>query len=79
MLIIAGNSFSQSDKNKVQKPGTISGKVIDETTKIVLPYVNIVIYDMTKKIITGGITDEKGMFFIKDIPEGKSTIEVQWF
>lgn len=78
MLIIAGNSFSQSDKNKVQKPGTISGKVIDETTKIVLPYVNIVIYDMTKKIITGGITDEKGMFFIKDIPEGKSTIEVQF-
>lgn len=78
MLVIAGNSFSQSDKNKVQKPGAISGKVIDETSKIALPYVNIVIYDMAKKIVTGGITDEKGMFFITDIAEGKSTIEVQF-
>jgi outer membrane receptor protein involved in Fe transport len=33
---------------------------------------------MAKKIITGGITDEKGLFTIKDIPKGKSLVEVQF-
>ncbi|MGB0891479.1 MAG: TonB-dependent receptor domain-containing protein [Flavobacteriaceae bacterium] len=66
------------DKKMLPKPGTISGKVIDKTSKEPLPYVNIVVRDMAKKIITGGITDMNGVFKVKDIPEGKSILEVQF-
>ena len=78
MFTVSANSFAQLAKDKLSKPGIITGKVIDNTTKEALPYVNIVIRDMVKKIITGGITDEEGAFKIKSIPEGKSIIEVQF-
>jgi hypothetical protein len=70
LLITSVNSFAQMTKNKLPKPGLINGQVIDSNTKEALPYVNIVVRDMTKKIITGGITNEKGMFTVKDIPKG---------
>lgn len=78
LLIISANSFAQLAKNELPKPGIISGKVIDNKTKEALPYVNIVIRDLTKKIITGGITNEEGLFKIKDLPKGKSLVEVQF-
>lgn len=78
LLIISANSYAQLPKNKLPKPGVITGKVIDNNTKQVLPYVNIVVRDFAKKIITGGITDENGLFAIKDIPKGKSLVEVQF-
>ena len=78
MLIISANTFAQLPKNKLPKPGVITGKVIDKNTKEALPYVNIVVRDMAKKIITGGITDENGTFKIKDIPRGNSLVEVQF-
>ena len=78
LLITSVNSFAQLTKSKLPKPGSISGKVIDKTTNEALPYVNIVVRDLTKKIITGGITDENGLFTIKGIPKGKSLIEVQF-
>ena len=78
LLIFAVNSHAQLAKNNLPKPGIISGKVIDNTLNEPLPYVNIVIKDMAKKIITGGITDDNGVFEIKDIPEGKSFVEVQF-
>ncbi len=78
LLIISENSFAQMAKNKLPKPGVISGKVIDNSTKQALPYVNVVVRDLAKKIITGGITDEKGLFTIKDLPRGKSLVEVQF-
>ncbi|QNM87005.1 TonB-dependent receptor [Polaribacter pectinis] len=78
LLIVSANSFAQMAKSNLVKPGVISGKVIDNTSKQALPYVNIVVRDVTKKIVTGGITDENGLFNIKDIPNGKSLIEVQY-
>lgn len=69
---------AQMPKNLVAKPGTVSGKVIEKLTNQPLPYVNIVIYDTAKKVITGGITDETGMFSIKNIPEGVASVEVQF-
>lgn len=58
--------------------GLVKGKVIDKTTKEPLPYVNIVIKDASEKILTGGITNDKGNFEIKDIVVGKQTIEFQF-
>ncbi|MFY0629179.1 MAG: TonB-dependent receptor [Flavobacteriaceae bacterium] len=78
MLTLTMNSFAQLAKSKLPKPGVISGKVIDLATKEPLPYVNVVIRDMAKKVITGGITGDNGTFKIKDIPEGKSIVEIQF-
>ena len=78
MLITAANSSAQLAKSNLPKPGVITGKVIDNATKQVLPYVNIVVRDLDKKIITGGITDDNGLFSIKDLPKGKSIVELQF-
>ena len=78
VLTFSLSTYAQLDKNKIAKPGIVSGKVIDQQTKEALPYVNIVILDIAKKIITGGITDFEGNFRVKNIPEGTSLIEVQF-
>ncbi|ARV13738.1 outer membrane beta-barrel family protein [Polaribacter sp. SA4-12] len=78
MIFASVSSFAQMSKEKLPTPGVITGKVIDKITQEALPYVNIVIRDIAKKIITGGITDENGGFNIKDIPKGNSLIEVQY-
>lgn len=72
------SSYAQLDKSKIAKPGSISGKVIDQKSKEPLPYVNIVIKDNAKKIITGGITELDGKFRVKNIPEGVSFVEIQF-
>lgn len=78
ILCITASSFAQMAKKNLPKPGIITGKVVDKTNSEALPYVNIVIRDLAKKIITGGITNENGFFEIKDIPKGNSLIEVQY-
>ncbi|MFY9242845.1 MAG: TonB-dependent receptor [Polaribacter sp.] len=78
MLIACISSYAQLPKNALPKPGSITGKVIDKTTNQPLPYVNIVVRELTKKLITGGITDENGLFAIKELPNGKSLVEVQF-
>ncbi len=78
ILTLSISSYAQLDKSKIARPGIISGKVIDQTSKEALPYVNIVIKDIAKKIITGGITELDGKFRVKNIPEGVSILEVQF-
>lgn len=72
------SSYAQMDKSNLPKPGVISGKVVDKATQEPLPYVNIVIRDLAKKVVTGGITNDKGVFKVANIPEGKSIFEVQF-
>ena len=78
MLVITSNSFAQLAKSKLPKPGSITGKVMDKKTKEALPYVNIVVRDMANKIITGGKTDDNGLFTVSDLPKGNSLVEVQF-
>ncbi|CAM1367581.1 Outer membrane receptor proteins, mostly Fe transport [Tenacibaculum sediminilitoris] len=78
LAVFTTSLYAQMPKNSLPKPGVISGKVIDQTTKQALPYVNVIIKDTAKKIITGGITDDNGLFSIKNIPEGNSIIEIQF-
>lgn len=78
ILTLTMSSYAQLDKSNLIKPGIISGKVIDQASKESLPYVNIVVRDMAKKIITGGITGLDGKFKIKNIPEGNSIVEIQF-
>ena len=78
LTVFTVNLSAQMPKSNLSKPGIISGKIIDKTTKEPLPYVNIIIKDATNVILTGGITNDDGTFFIKNIPEGKSIIEIQF-
>ncbi|TDQ29860.1 TonB-dependent receptor domain-containing protein [Tenacibaculum caenipelagi] len=78
LTVLSTSIYAQMPKSSLPKPGVISGKVIDQTTQQPLPYVNIIIKDAAKKIITGGITDDNGLFSIKNIPEGNNTVEVQF-
>ena len=77
-MICSISSYAQADMGVEIKNGSLTGIIIDVKTKLPLPYVNVVIRDANNKIITGGITDDKGTFVIKKITEGKNTIEIQY-
>lgn len=65
--------FGQSNPNAV-----IKGRVFDNSTHEELPYVNVIIKDSVNTIITGGITNQKGVFEIKKLPYGKHNVEFQF-
>ncbi len=77
-MICSISSYAQADMGVEIKNGSLTGIIIDVKTKLPLPYVNVVIRDTNNKIITGGITDDKGTFVIKKITEGKNTVEIQY-
>jgi len=74
-LLFISITFAQNNGPKV---GVINGTIIDQTTKEVLPYVNIIIKDNSKNVLTGGITNDKGEFSVNKIPVGENTIEIQY-
>ncbi|MBI3189304.1 MAG: TonB-dependent receptor [Ignavibacteriales bacterium] len=53
-----------------QSTGTITGKVLDEKTGDVLPFVNV----QLKGTLLGASSDEKGVFTISGVPEGTYTL-----
>ena len=61
----------------LENPGSISGKVIDKKTSEPLPYVNIVV-KKDNKVITGGITSDKGTFLIKNLELKDYVVEIQF-
>jgi len=69
-------TFAFSDPG--DKNGTITGTVIDKNLQQPIPYVSIVIKNLEGEIITGGITDDNGVFVIEDIPDGKSIVSIQY-
>ncbi|WP_333780790.1 TonB-dependent receptor [Tenacibaculum pacificus] len=78
LTVFSVNLFAQTPKKNLSKIGIVSGKVIDKVSKEALPYVNIIIKNTSDKILTGGITNDDGTFSIKNISEGKNTIEIQF-
>jgi outer membrane receptor protein involved in Fe transport len=77
-LIFSLTISAQLPSNSNPKTGVVYGKVLDATTNQALPYVSIVIKNINKKTLTGGITDDKGNFTIKKIPEGENIVEIQF-
>ena len=77
-LFIALTVSAKSNSISNIGTGIVTGKVIDKTSQQDLPYVTIVIKDASNKSITGGITDDKGNFTIKQVPEGATTVEIQF-
>lgn len=60
-----------------QNQGSITGKVIDNTTKEALPYVSIVVKE-NGTVIGGGITEDNGTFTVKNIPLKNVAVEIQF-
>ncbi len=63
---------------EADKDGSITGIVIDKNLQEPIPYVSVVVKTLSGEIITGGITDDNGVFFIEEIPEGKSNLFIQY-
>lgn len=77
-----GTVFSMQAQTSVKSPmlessGIISGRIIDKKTNDPLPYVNVIVKE-NSKVITGGITSEKGTFLIKNLAVKDYTVEFQF-
>lgn len=55
----------------------LSGKVIDKNSRLPIPYVTVSVKD-ADKVVTGGITDDNGLFEIKNLQPKNYTVEVQF-
>jgi len=61
------------------KIGVLQGVVVDSASTNPIPYASISIINMrSNEVITGGITDETGAFYIKEIPMGMYNVIVEF-
>ena len=60
------------------RPGKITGVVIDKILQEPIPYVTVVVKDLAGEILTGGVTDDNGKFTREKIPEGKNQVFIQY-
>ncbi len=74
LLVFTSNVFAQTSTNV---PVTITGKLVDKTSKQPLEYATVVLQNVKTKKITGSITDEKGAFSIKT-PSGVYNIQFEY-
>lgn len=58
--------------------GSIQGTVIDPLLNEPLPYVTIVIENSNGEVLTGGITNDNGVFNINNLANGTYTVKVQY-
>jgi len=56
--------------------GTIRGIIRDSLSQEPLAYVSIALYRQDK-IVTGGLTDEKGAFLLREVPTGSYRLRIQ--
>lgn len=52
---------------------SLSGKVIDQNSKVAMPYVTVSLLSTDSILLTGTITDEKGLFTI-DVQKNASIL-----
>jgi outer membrane receptor protein involved in Fe transport len=78
LFIFISVNYAQTATPSFIKLGTITGTVLDAKLNEPLPYVNIVIRKTTGEIITGGITNEEGVFNLDKIPEGTHNLNVEY-
>jgi len=70
--------FAQSSEGNFPG-GSISGKVLDSSTNHTIEYANIIVFSMRdSSMITGGVTDNKGLFNLKIDRPGNFTVEVRF-
>ncbi|WP_075343361.1 TonB-dependent receptor domain-containing protein [Tenacibaculum agarivorans] len=57
---------------------TVTGKIVDKITQESIPYASVVIKDLDNTILTGGITNDDGIFTISKIKKQTIIFEVQF-
>ncbi|WP_050809657.1 TonB-dependent receptor [Ochrovirga pacifica] len=70
-LIFTIQSYAQGN-------ATISGRVIELSTKNPIPFANILITNDSDATVTGSITDENGRFSIKGLKEGNYKVKISF-
>ncbi len=78
LILIVVIDIRATDDNPPSAYGSVFGSVIDALSKEPIPYANVVVRDGKDSILSGGITDDKGKFEIRSIPEGNSKVEIQF-
>ena len=79
MLSISAYAFTDPDPDPdAERNGSVTGIVIDKILQEPIPYVSVVLKALDGEIITGGITDDNGVFNVKDIPIGKNNLSIQY-
>ena len=74
LLLITFTAFSQRPEAREIK---VSGKIIDADSSLPLEYATVAFIDQGDKIVTGGITDENGVYNIM-VPSGTYTIQYEF-
>ena len=78
LLAISFSATAADSDPTSERPGKITGFVIDKNLQEPLPYVTVVIKDLAGEVLTGGVTDDNGKFTIEKIPEGKNLVFIQY-
>ena len=77
-LIVALFLFFQVVHVFAQEPATISGKVVVDTN-VPLEFATVALYTQhTQLLVSGGITNSKGVFILRGIPKGAYTIKCSY-
>src|SRR5690606_14571387 len=78
-LFFSSLIMAQSAPPAPAKIGTVSGKIIDQVLTEPVPYASVIIKSKADgSTLTGGITDDSGVFEITDVPEGTLIFEAQF-
>ena len=82
LLVIGFQSVVFAQKmgsGNMPKIGVIYGTVIDSTSQKPIQYTSVsVINNQTQEVITGGLTDIKGQFYIENIQLGRCNVVVEF-
>jgi len=74
-----GGKGRQMDPSKAPKIGQVYGTVVDSATSEPIPYASIsIINSRSNTILTGGISDTRGIFHIKEIALGRHKVIVEY-
>ena len=77
VCFISFTVFAQRPKGAKSPKVTISGKIIETSTKQPLEYATLVLTDLKSKKLFGGVTNLKGEFNVK-VPKGMYALKVEF-
>ncbi|BDC98483.1 TonB-dependent receptor domain-containing protein [Persicobacter psychrovividus] len=55
---------------------SLSGTIIDESNEEALPFASVSIFDASEKLVTGGASNEKGVFIFQDLEKGNYVVKI---
>ncbi|QLE00343.1 TonB-dependent receptor [Galbibacter sp. BG1] len=79
MALLSAITYSQNSvpNTSFAKIGSITGIIIDKNTQEPIPYATVMV-KQEGATVQGGITEDNGAFFLKDLEEGTYQFEVQF-